>query len=612
MNDSTSFPTTEPPSQQLAEAELAEQLDLAWRLSYVNAPQALALGRQIVVRTRHEPGSPMAGWGWLHVALGEVRVGDVAVAQEAADLASAIFTAHSNGRGLALTDEVRAIGLRRAGNATASATLQDEIDRRSGITYTEHDRFIAHNARAITAKYLGRNDEALRHFYRSLAAAQRCGWPGTVALAMGNLASFHQDLHNLDDARALCSEAFRRAREAEAPQAITSAAANLIIIHYALGQPAQARAMGEFLLTHGDEVLPGALQRRSLPMALAFYCSGELEQAQTYLDRGVVGAGDDGTGRAFWSWLQARVMLQRGQAADAAHTALAAMQTMDDGRRVAQPFDLMELHRVAAEASEQLGDLAAALHYTRQSHAQYDELVGRSARARFIALEVAHEMDAARQERDIALQSQRSAEDDRARLVELNRQLRSQMAATEALQQQLREQALRDPLTGLHNRRYLFEVAPRLLELAKRRDEPLCVVLLDLDRFKALNDNFGHEAGDAMLKAFASLLEQSLRRTDVVCRHGGEEFVVVMPDITLAGADAMLNRLLVAYQNIRVSTPRHVLPASTFSAGIAVFPAHGETLDALLSRADRALYQAKERGRARIELAQASGWSTLS
>jgi diguanylate cyclase (GGDEF)-like protein len=237
--------------------------------------------------------------------------------------------------------------------------------------------------------------------------------------------------------------------------------------------------------------------------------------------------------------------------------------------------------------------------------------VGRSARARYIALEVTHQVDSARQERDLALRGQRSAEDDRARLVELNRQLRSQIAATEALQQQLREQALRDPLTGLHNRRYLFEMAPRLLDLAQRRNESLCVVLLDLDRFKALNDQFGHAAGDALLKAFASLLEQSLRRTDIVCRHGGEEFVVVMPEMTLASADAMLNRLLAAYQAMRVSTPRHVLPASTFSAGIAVFPAHGATLDQLLSRADRALYQAKESGRARIELAQASGWSTL-
>jgi diguanylate cyclase (GGDEF)-like protein len=314
----------------------------------------------------------------------------------------------------------------------------------------------------------------------------------------------------------------------------------------------------------------------------------------------------------FWTWLQARVMLERGEAEAAAQQAAQTLASIEGGQRIAQPYDLMQLYRAAADAHERTGDLAAALRFTRQSQAQYEELVGRSARARFIALEVAHEMDAARQAVDAARQSQRSAEDDRERLAELNRQLRTQMAATEALQQQLREQALRDPLTGLHNRRYLFEVAPRLIDLTQRRGESLCVVLLDLDRFKLLNDNFGHDAGDALLKAFAHLLEQSLRRTDVVCRHGGEEFVVVMPDITLGGAQAMLERLLAAYQQMRVSTPRHALPSSSFSAGIAVCPAHGTTLDALLSKADRALYQAKERGRARVELAQSTGWQTLT
>jgi diguanylate cyclase (GGDEF)-like protein len=356
---------------------------------------------------------------------------------------------------------------------------------------------------------------------------------------------------------------------------------------------------------------PAAVEGHPTPLALGFYCSGELDRAQHHLDQAVGGSIADGDGRAFWSWLQARVLIERGLPAAAAALAGSTVQQIEAGGRIAQPYDVMQLYRAAADAAEGTGDLAAALRFTRQSQTQYEELVGRSARARYIAIEVAHEVDAARAARDLALQGQRSAEDDRARLAELNRQLRKQAAATDALQQQLREQALRDPLTGLHNRRYLFEVAPRHLELAQRRGENLCVVLLDLDRFKALNDSYGHDAGDAMLKAFASLLQQSLRRSDVVCRHGGEEFVVVMPDISLVGADTMLERLLVAYQQVRVSTPRHVLPPSSFSAGIATFPAHGQTLDQLLSRADRALYQAKEAGRARIQTAQTTGWSSL-
>ena len=186
------------------------------------------------------------------------------------------------------------------------------------------------------------------------------------------------------------------------------------------------------------------------------------------------------------------------------------------------------------------------------------------------------------------------------------------MAATEALQTQLREQALRDPLTGLHNRRYLFEVAPRLLDLAERQSSPLCVVLIDLDRFKAVNDQWGHATGDRVLRAFAALLTHSLRRSDVLCRHGGEEFVIVMPDIGLDSATAMLRRLLQSTEQMADATPDEPLPTVTFSAGVAVFPRHGDKLDQLLSRADRALYKAKDSGRARIVVAQVTGNATLS
>jgi diguanylate cyclase (GGDEF)-like protein len=102
------------------------------------------------------------------------------------------------------------------------------------------------------------------------------------------------------------------------------------------------------------------------------------------------------------------------------------------------------------------------------------------------------------------------------------------------------------------------------------------------------------------------------RRSDVVCRHGGEEFVAVMPDIDGAGAETMLGRLLEAYQAQPQEVGRRRLPSCSFSAGIALFPRHGHTLEQLLSRADRALYSAKHQGRARIEQAPATGFSTFT
>ena len=274
-------------------------------------------------------------------------------------------------------------------------------------------------------------------------------------------------------------------------------------------------------------------------------------------------------------------------------------------------YDLMELHRVAADACEALGDAAAALDRLRQAHSLYEQLVGRSARARLLSLQVSHQLAQAQRERDLADDRRRSAEDDRRRLSELNTALHAQIAQTEMLHARLREQALRDPLTGLHNRRYLFEIAPGMLELARRQDTQLCVVLIDLDHFKLLNDTYGHQAGDLVLQRFSALLTRMLRRSDVICRHGGEEFVAVMPDISADGAEAMLDRLLQAFQMQREEYGARRLPHVSFSAGIARFPRHGNTLEQLLSRADRALYTAKNHGRARIEQAPRTGYGTL-
>jgi diguanylate cyclase (GGDEF)-like protein len=224
-------------------------------------------------------------------------------------------------------------------------------------------------------------------------------------------------------------------------------------------------------------------------------------------------------------------------------------------------------------------------------------------------LQVRHEVSSAQRERDAAMQSQRLAEADRTRLEELNRVLRAKVAETERLHEQLRDQALRDPLTGLYNRRHLFGVAPGMVELARRQGKSLSVVLLDLDHFKTINDDHGHGTGDAVLNRFASALTQTVRRSDVVCRHGGEEFVVVMPDIGQHGARATLQRLLESCQALTAKSGD--LPVCTFSAGVAEFPVHGGTLDQLLTRADHALYAAKASGRARIEDAWLSAFGGI-
>jgi diguanylate cyclase (GGDEF)-like protein len=189
------------------------------------------------------------------------------------------------------------------------------------------------------------------------------------------------------------------------------------------------------------------------------------------------------------------------------------------------------------------------------------------------------------------------------RLLEANASMRGQLEQIRALQERLEEQALRDSLTGLYNRRYLDETLERELARAEREQKALSIVLLDIDRFKLLNDTHGHQAGDAVLKRLADLLNARIRPSDLACRWGGEEFVVVLPNMPLDAAveRADLWRSEFAAERMRLGDAS---VASTLSAGIATFPVHGATAAALMAAADTALYRAKSLGRDRVEAAR--------
>ena len=173
--------------------------------------------------------------------------------------------------------------------------------------------------------------------------------------------------------------------------------------------------------------------------------------------------------------------------------------------------------------------------------------------------------------------------------------------------EELRQQAMRDPLTGLFNRRYLAETLPREIFRALREEEPLAVVMIDLDHFKRFNDQWGHEAGDAVLIGVAAALLDGLRVSDIGCRYGGEELLVVMPG---ADAEEAVRRISTIAEQSRMVGARVMgreLDSITFSAGVATVPDHGNNAEMLIRAADRALYMAKETGRDRIVVAHLPG-----
>jgi diguanylate cyclase (GGDEF)-like protein/PAS domain S-box-containing protein len=174
--------------------------------------------------------------------------------------------------------------------------------------------------------------------------------------------------------------------------------------------------------------------------------------------------------------------------------------------------------------------------------------------------------------------------------------LQSQLIEIGLLQSQLREQAIRDALTNLFNRRYLDETLERQLARAAREGYPLCIVMMDIDHFKDVNDTYGHEAGDTVLKELSKMVTKQSRQGDFVCRYGGEEFVLVMPNIGINIAKERADSLLRSISSLFVPFGRFNLNI-TVSMGVSWFPEHGETREDLLRTADKALYAAKNKGR---------------
>jgi len=168
------------------------------------------------------------------------------------------------------------------------------------------------------------------------------------------------------------------------------------------------------------------------------------------------------------------------------------------------------------------------------------------------------------------------------------------------LRSDLRQLSIHDPLTGLFNRRYMEESLETEIRRAERKKQPIGVIMLDIDHFKAFNDGFGHAAGDQMLRAIANLVLSRLRAGDIACRFGGEEMVLILPEATAEAARHRAEDLRARAKRLEVRHEDTPLGQVTISLGVAVYPTHGANRDELLGAADVALYKAKEDGRDRV------------
>lgn len=188
-------------------------------------------------------------------------------------------------------------------------------------------------------------------------------------------------------------------------------------------------------------------------------------------------------------------------------------------------------------------------------------------------------------------------------LLEAHDRLRLHLKEIELLQDELRNQALRDPLTGLFNRRYMEETLGREISRAAREGISIGICMADIDEFKSFNDQHGHSAGDMILKSLADIFTSYTRSEDVVCRYGGEEFLILLPgadmDITARRAEDWRR----VFEQTKVEVEGKLL-STTLSVGVAIFPDQGVTSDELLKLADQAMYLSKHKGKNQVSIAQ--------
>ena len=186
--------------------------------------------------------------------------------------------------------------------------------------------------------------------------------------------------------------------------------------------------------------------------------------------------------------------------------------------------------------------------------------------------------------------------------IELDEKVKERTKELEQSKEQLKELANRDPMTNLYNRRFLYEISNELIRVAKRESSPLSIIVFDIDKFKSINDSYGHSVGDEVIKIFAKLLQQT-RECDVAARVGGEEFVLLLPNTDKKGAYEIATQIReeIEKQKVQLESSRSFY--FTVSGGVSTFLlGKDKEIDQVLNRADKALYNAKNGGRNKIIL----------
>ena len=455
------------------DTDLRALINQAWRQHHRDPVQLLPLGQQIVQAAGAD--LEAAGWGWLHQAWGQRFRSDTAAAQLALDKAQALFTETASAAGLSSCRDLQAmvLGLLRRWEEALDLLAQNDA---VAAQRTAFERCQTHLRRGWACDALGRRDDALRERYALLATARETDDDAATAQALGLLGGLHADLYNLEEAEALCAQAALLAERSGAFQAWAIATLNRMNTLLGLGRGVETLPLAQALMTQESRLNQRAREQRCIVYADAHTACAQHGAAQALLDESRALRHQGSESLLSWTTAQVVAWVAQGQAAQARELAQSWLDQPAHGTDPGSvPSEQLRLLQALSAACEALGDTAAALRWARQAFAVHETLVGRSQRARRLALEIEHRLAFERWQRQ-------QAEQEHTRLEGLNQAL---AAASHDLRQPV--QALALNMAALEQ----SDVTPVQAQLVQRMGRSLQAlsqmfdVLLDISRLDA-------------------------------------------------------------------------------------------------------------------------------
>ena len=572
----------------------------SWQLLYSDSQGCIALAEQAFERAARRGDAAAQGWARLTRGFHLIWYGTPQEAMADLNQAQRCFAAAADRSGQLLAE----VGLARCGwreGAFRSALLRVLPLRDEGLRILKPDeRGMLLATIAGCYSELGESRQAFAYMYQALHEAGSGKSQGFDVVLYCNLAHELIQLGDYHQALSYVQEGLERCTRLNNARLLSVLSINRVICLTELDRPAEALPdLRRLLSLPADRDGRGPMNAHFETLALAALQAGDLTLGTDLVGRaarmlaGTAVPDEQATLRV----AQAEQLMARGQWAEAALRLQPTPETPAAGESLR--VRCMHFHALAA-AHERLGQPEQALHALRLWQKLHTERALQASGARYQAAALQTELLRMKHELQSVDARRRSTEKARAELEAANRQLKGKIAEVESLQQALQQQATRDFLTGLFNRRHLDDVLPSMLAMAQRDRQPMAVVIIDLDHFKTVNDELGHAAGDRLLSAFGALLGAHNRKSDVACRYGGEEFCLLMPRTSASAARRKTLALLKEW-SLQCEAGAQPLPgARSFSAGVADSLAAPGEVAALLKAADDMLLRAKRMGRNRV------------